>query len=63
MTVGIGIGFLPIVGYAMRDEYAGMKTLLLCFVLLLTACGGGDPEDERSFIGPPNCEGRPEICR
>jgi hypothetical protein len=33
-----------------------MKTLLLLTVLLLTACGGGDYEDERRFVGPPNCE-------
>ncbi len=35
-------------------------------VALLTACGGGGVdllEADRSFIGPPDCHARPELCR
>ena len=33
---------------------------VLAIVLLLAACGGGDPEPERG-IGPPDC--RQEMCK
>lgn len=40
-----------------------MKILALIALALLTACGGGDPEEERAGISPPQCEARPELCR
>lgn len=40
-----------------------MNRLALALLLaLLTACGGGSPEDDRAFIGPPDCNARPEAC-
>ena len=36
------------------------RLILITTILLLSACGGGDPEPE-SRIGPPDC--RQEACR
>ena len=36
---------------------------LAALLALLTACGGGSPEDDdRAFVGPPDCKARPEAC-
>ncbi len=33
------------------------RFLLIFILVILSGCGGGDPQDgDRSFIGPPNCE-------
>lgn len=40
-----------------------MKFLVLLLVSLLTACGGGDYEDDEKSAGKPDCEARPELCR
>lgn len=40
-----------------------MRVLILVLLFLVSACGGGDPEEgDRAFIGPPNCEARPLLC-
>ncbi len=39
-----------------------MKYLLISVLLVLSACGGGDPEDLKR-IDPPLCETNPELCR
>lgn len=36
---------------------------LALVAVTLTACGGGDPDDERVDIGPVHCEQRPELCK
>lgn len=39
------------------DTLAFARALLAAAALAtVTACGGGDYEDERRFVGPPNCE-------
>ena len=41
-----------------------LRIVLLVSSLLLTACGGGDPEpDDRATIEPVPCLERPELCR
>ncbi len=41
------------------------RTLIALLVALLAACGGGgvDLVEERSFVGPPDCQTNPEQCR
>lgn len=39
------------------------QALYLSILLLLAACGGGEPEPgDRTFIGPPDCANHPEAC-
>jgi hypothetical protein len=41
-----------------------MKTLAaLILAALLCACGGGDPDEDPAFTGPPDCKARPELCK
>ena len=35
----------------------------LALALLLTACGGGDLEDDTKTPTPPNCTANPEQCK
>ncbi len=40
------------------------KFIALLALLLLTACGGGDPEPEPGKdTDPPACHLRPELCK
>jgi hypothetical protein len=34
-----------------------------CLGVLLAACGGGENEDERASIQPPQCAAQPEMCK
>lgn len=45
--------------------WRSITLLMVAFgaVALLTACGGGDPDDERKNDPSPNCAMRPESCR
>jgi hypothetical protein len=41
-----------------------MRYVVLLTLALLTACGGGDPEEEdKAQISPPICKERPELCK
>lgn len=40
----------------------GLASLAILAFLLLTACGGGDNDNDRD-IGPPDCRARPELCK
>jgi hypothetical protein len=41
------------------------RATALMLLVLLSACGGGDPEEDKPdrTILPVDCEARPEICR
>lgn len=41
-----------------------VQAALAAVLVLLTACGGGDPDDDgRAQVGPPDCRAQPELCR
>lgn len=37
-------------------------TALILSVALQACGGGGEYEDERNFVGPPDCKAKPEQC-
>lgn len=40
-----------------------MKFAVMVILLaLLCGCGGGDVDDDRAFIGPPDCRANPGKC-
>ena len=48
--------------YAIR--LAATAWLLFIVLVLLSACGGGDAdEDDRKTINPPDCVTNPEACK
>lgn len=40
-----------------------MRRAAIILIALLSACGGGDPDDERVDTGPVHCTAKPELCR
>lgn len=61
---------LPIEAWASRSPLTRWPLVLLLIVALiglaggLTACGGGDPEDDaRRDIQPVDCKLHPELCK
>jgi hypothetical protein len=55
---------LPSVAYAYGIKGDIMRLLVLICALLLSACGGGDPEDQPDQqINPPACKESPALCQ